>query len=177
MAGIARRMAMLQISKGGVSGLRPIASPAHSLELLRGYRRTIEMDDADLAGSPSGSSSSSSRGSGRPRSFNLEDSELAGTESISEWEKGPEREHIGNPHKEKCINQVTLLGRIGQDPQIRGSQSKPVTTFNLATNTSWRTEESPEWQSKTEWHRVAVFKPSLQDAVYNFLTKVLKMFR
>ena len=99
MAGIASRMAMLQISKGGVSGLRPIATPAHSLELLRGYRRTIEMDDADLAGSPSGSSSGSSRGSGRPRSFNLQDSELAGTESISEWEKGPEREHIGSPHK------------------------------------------------------------------------------
>ena len=103
MAGIASRMAMLQISKGGVSGLRPIATPAQSLELLRGYRRTIEMDDADLAGSPSGSpsgsSTSSSRGSGRPRSFNLEDSELAGTESISEWEKGPEREHTGGPHK------------------------------------------------------------------------------
>ena len=95
MAGIARRMAILQISKAGVSGLRPIAAPAHSLELLRGYRRTIEMDDADLAGS----SSSSSRVSGRPRSFNLEDSELAGTERISEWEKEPEREHIGNPHK------------------------------------------------------------------------------
>ena len=99
MAGIASRMAMLQISKGGVSGLRPTATPAHSLGLLRGYRRTIEMDDADLAGSPSGSSSSSSRGSGRPRSFNLEDSELAGTESISEWEKEPEREHTGSPHK------------------------------------------------------------------------------
>ena len=27
---------------------------------------------------------------------------------------------------EKCINQVTLLGRVGTDPTIRGSEERPV---------------------------------------------------
>ena len=35
---------------------------------------------------------------------------------------------------EKCLNQVTLLGRVGQDPQLRGTDAHPVVTFSLATN-------------------------------------------
>ena len=35
---------------------------------------------------------------------------------------------------EKCINQVTLLGRVGQEPQVRGTDAHPVVTFSLATN-------------------------------------------
>ena len=35
---------------------------------------------------------------------------------------------------EKCLNQVTLLGRVGQEPQLRGTDAHPVVTFSLATN-------------------------------------------
>ena len=76
---------------------------------------------------------------------------------------------------EKSINQVTLLGRVGMDPQIRGSEDKPVTTFSLATNSSWRNvNQRPgdsEWTHKTEWHNVVVFKPGLRESVYNNLMK------
>ena len=170
MAGLASRVVGLQLGRGVVaSGIQGGVTPAFRVQALRGYRRTLEMDDADL-------DSSSSSGSGtrnRRRTLDLDDSQLGGTESLSEWGKGQDREQPGaHTPREKCLNQVTLLGRIGNDPQIRGSQAKPVTTFSLATSSSWKTDEFAEWQNRTEWHRITVFKPSLQDAVYNFLAKV-----
>jgi len=149
------------------SGLQGGVAPAFRMQALRGYRRTLEMDDADLEErTDSGSGTRNRR-----RTLDLDDDQLGGTESLSDWGKGQDREQPGvHTPREKCLNQVTLLGRIGQDPQIRGSQAKPVTTFSLATNSSWK-DEFAEWQNRTEWHRITVFKPSLQDAVYNFLTK------
>lgn len=33
-----------------------------------------------------------------------------------------------------AINKVTLLGRVGGDPQKRGSEDHPVVVFSLATH-------------------------------------------
>lgn len=38
------------------------------------------------------------------------------------------------------INQVTLLGRVGIEPQLRGSDATPVVVFTLATNSNYRYE-------------------------------------
>jgi len=65
---------------------------------------------------------------------------------------------------EKSINRITLLGRVGIDPQLRGSDSSPVVLFTLATNHNYRFE-SGEIQQKTEWHRISVFKPYLRNMV------------
>ena len=43
---------------------------------------------------------------------------------------------------ERSINQVILVGRVGTDPQIRGSESRPITTFSLATNSVWKTQNT-----------------------------------
>ena len=77
---------------------------------------------------------------------------------------------------EKSINNVTLLGRVGIDPQIRGSEDKPVTTFSLATTSSWRSggQEGPgsgDLTQKTEWHNIVVFKPGLRESSYNYIKK------
>ena len=77
---------------------------------------------------------------------------------------------------EKSINNVTLLGRVGIDPQLRGSEDKPVTTFSLATNSHWRTggQDGPgsgDWTHKTEWHNIVVFKPGLRESAYNYIKK------
>ena len=39
---------------------------------------------------------------------------------------------------ERSVNHVTLLGRVGSEPQQRGNDSNPVTVFSLATNTMWK---------------------------------------
>ena len=54
---------------------------------------------------------------------------------------------------EKGINSVTLMGRVGGEPQIRGTEDKPITTFSLATNLAWQTQDG--WTKRTDWHNVA----------------------
>ena len=100
--------------------------------------------------------------------FNINDRRESETENsfpASEYE-GP---------GEKGINQVTLLGRVGLEPQIRGSEDSPVTTFNLATNSSWRNINpragENEWSKRTDWHNVVVFKPGLRELAYNNIVK------
>lgn len=39
-----------------------------------------------------------------------------------------------------AINEVTLLGRVGADPQKRGSVEHPLVIFSLATHTNYKYE-------------------------------------
>lgn len=39
-----------------------------------------------------------------------------------------------------AVNNVTLLGRVGADPQKRGSTEHPVVIFSLATHTNYKYE-------------------------------------
>ncbi|KAG8196453.1 hypothetical protein JTE90_012277 [Oedothorax gibbosus] len=76
---------------------------------------------------------------------------------------------------EKSVNKVTLMGRVGIDPQLRGSESKPCVIFTLATNTNYK-YESGEIQQKTDWHKVTVFKPYLRDIVLDNLKKGSRVY-
>lgn len=71
---------------------------------------------------------------------------------------------------EKTINNVTLMGRVGVDPQKRGSEEHPVVTFSMATHSNYKFE-SGDWQQRTDWHRIVVFKPALRDSVMQYLRK------
>jgi len=64
------------------------------------------------------------------------------------------------------LNSVTLVGFVGADPeqrQARNNGSK-FTVLSVATQRSWKNAED-EWVSKVEWHRVAIFRPRLSEAV------------
>jgi len=64
------------------------------------------------------------------------------------------------------LNSITLVGFVGADPeqrQAKGNGSK-FTVFSLATQRSWKNTDD-EWASKTEWHRVVLFRPRLADFV------------
>lgn len=37
-----------------------------------------------------------------------------------------------------ALNQITLLGRVGANPQLRGNETAPVVTFSLATHTNYK---------------------------------------
>ncbi len=55
------------------------------------------------------------------------------------------------------VNKVILLGRLGQDPEIRYTQNgSSVCQFSLATSENWK-DRNGEKQEKTEWHRVVVW--------------------
>jgi single-strand DNA-binding protein len=56
------------------------------------------------------------------------------------------------------INKVILVGRLGQDPEVRYTQNgDAVCNFSLATSDTWKDKTSGEKREKTEWHRVVVW--------------------
>ena len=65
-----------------------------------------------------------------------------------------------------------MLGRVGNKPELRGEgKEQSAATFSLATSTYWKKEKETEWQQKTEWHNIAVFKPYLRDMAMNQVNK------
>lgn len=55
------------------------------------------------------------------------------------------------------VNKVILLGRLGQDPELKYTPGgSPVCNFSVATTESW-TDKGGQKQEKTEWHRIVVW--------------------
>lgn len=55
------------------------------------------------------------------------------------------------------INKVILLGRLGQDPEVKEiKEGKTLANFSLATNKKWKDKNGEDHES-TEWHRVVIF--------------------
>lgn len=75
------------------------------------------------------------------------------------------------------INKVILVGNVGQEPQIRQTNSgQKVASFSLATSDRWRDRTSGEQKEQTEWHRVVVFQPGLVDVVERMVQKGTKLY-
>jgi single-strand DNA-binding protein len=68
------------------------------------------------------------------------------------------------------LNRVMLIGHLGQDPELRNTQSgTAVCNFSIATTEKWKDKQG-EKQEKTEWHRcVAWGKPA--EVLAKYLTK------
>ena len=55
------------------------------------------------------------------------------------------------------VNKVILVGRLGQNPEVRYTPSgAAVANFSLATDDNW-VDKSGQRQEKTEWHRIVVW--------------------
>ncbi len=55
------------------------------------------------------------------------------------------------------INKVILVGNLGNDPEVRYSQSgSALTSISVATTESWKDKDG-NMQERTEWHRVKFF--------------------
>jgi len=55
------------------------------------------------------------------------------------------------------MNKVILVGRLGQDPDVRYTETgTAVANLSLATTQTWKSK-SGEKKEKTEWHRIVVF--------------------
>ncbi|OJW49656.1 MAG: hypothetical protein BGO67_03885 [Alphaproteobacteria bacterium 41-28] len=58
------------------------------------------------------------------------------------------------------LNKVILQGNIGRAPKISLTQEgREIASFSLATSTYWK-DKSGEWQSRTDWHGIVVFRKS-----------------
>ena len=73
------------------------------------------------------------------------------------------------------VNKVILVGNLGNDPEVKYTQSgMAVTTLSLAT-TSVRKDKDGNQQERTEWHRIAVFVDGLIDIGEKYLRKGSKV--
>ena len=69
------------------------------------------------------------------------------------------------------LNKVLLIGRLGQDPEIRHSQDgNAIASFSIATNESWRDKEGNQ-QEKTHWHNCVAFGPTAEKYIQPYVTK------
>ncbi len=56
------------------------------------------------------------------------------------------------------LNKVMLIGNLGADPELKYTQgNQAVLKLRLATTESFQSKNSPERQSRTEWHTVVVW--------------------
>jgi len=69
------------------------------------------------------------------------------------------------------LNKVTLIGRLGKDPEVRRTQSgDAITNISLATSEKYKDKKTGNYVENTEWHRVTAFGP-LAEIMEKYLHK------
>lgn len=75
----------------------------------------------------------------------------------------------------KAINQVTLLGNLTRDPELRYTPGgTAVINFSMATNRSYKEKETDEWKEVADYHNV-VFWAKSAEIIAQYLTKGKKV--
>jgi single-strand DNA-binding protein len=68
-------------------------------------------------------------------------------------------------------NRAELIGRVGQDPEIRRTQDgRPIANFSLATTEKWKDRDGNP-KEHTDWHRVVVFAEGLAKVCEQYVRK------
>ncbi len=79
----------------------------------------------------------------------------------------------------RSLNKVTLIGNLGNDPEIRSTTGgNRVANFSLATSRAWNNQQG-EKQEKTEWHKCIVWNSKgsqLADIVERYVKKGDKIY-
>lgn len=76
-----------------------------------------------------------------------------------------------------ALNKVTLIGNLGQDPEIRRLNSgDPVVNLRIATSETWRDSNTGEKKERTEWHPVVIFNEGLAKVAEQYLKKGMKVY-
>jgi single-strand DNA-binding protein len=69
------------------------------------------------------------------------------------------------------LNKVTLIGRLGKDPEVRRTQTgDAITNLSLATSEKYKDKKTGQYVENTEWHRVTAFG-SLAEIMEKYLHK------
>lgn len=63
-------------------------------------------------------------------------------------------------------NKATLIGNIGKEPELKKMGEVSYCAFTLATNKSYK-DKNGEWQTKTEWHNIVVWRNHAEYAANN----------
>lgn len=70
------------------------------------------------------------------------------------------------------LNKVTLIGRLGKDPEIKNLNSgDKVANFSMAMSETWKDKQTGERKEKTEWANVAVFGDGIVGVIDKYVSK------
>lgn len=73
------------------------------------------------------------------------------------------------------LNRMTAIGNLGSDPEMRYTPNgNPVTTFNVAVNRTYNTQDG-ERHEETEWFRVVAWN-QLAERCNQYLSKGQKVY-
>jgi single-strand DNA-binding protein len=67
------------------------------------------------------------------------------------------------------VNKVILIGRLGQDPEIKNVNGKKVANFSIATTESYKDKNGQKVEN-TEWHNIVIWG-GLADVVESYVHK------
>lgn len=71
----------------------------------------------------------------------------------------------------KSVNKVTILGRLGRDPEMKyTSGGIPFCRFSVATDESWTDKGSNEKKTQVEWHSCVAWR-KLAEICNQYLAK------
>src|SRR5690349_5051931 len=74
----------------------------------------------------------------------------------------------------RSLNKATLIGNVGQDPEIRSTQNGGrVATFSVATTRTWN-GAGGDRQEKTEWHRCVAWNMGKGQGLADIIEKYVK---
>lgn len=74
------------------------------------------------------------------------------------------------------FNQVTLIGNLGKDPDIRAmNNGDQVCSFSIATSERWTDKATGQKKEATEWHNIVVFNQGLIKVIDQYCAKGKKI--
>ena len=70
------------------------------------------------------------------------------------------------------LNRVTLMGRLGAEPEVRRMNSgDPIVNLRIATSEVWRDKATGDRKERTEWHTVVIFNKRICEVAEKYLAK------
>ncbi len=70
------------------------------------------------------------------------------------------------------LNKVTLIGNLGQDPEVQNfPNGGKIVKLKLATTERWRDRQTGERREGTEWHNVVIHAEALQKTAEQYLRR------
>ncbi|MEZ3522701.1 single-stranded DNA-binding protein [Muribaculum sp. NM65_B17] len=74
------------------------------------------------------------------------------------------------------VNKVILIGNVGQDPEIRYIETRPVASFTLATTErAYTNAAGVQIPERTEWHRIVMWDRAAETAE-KYIRKGTKLY-
>lgn len=74
------------------------------------------------------------------------------------------------------VNKVILIGNVGQDPEIRYIETRPVASFTFATTErAYTNAAGVQIPERTEWHRIVMWDRAAETAE-KYIRKGTKLY-